>query len=103
MFATISLLITSFVREINQLNFYFTGFISPIFFFSGVVFPTSNLPQYIQPLVEIVPLTHSVRLARAVCTNHYQMINLWDLFYVVLFILIVGFFAVKRLRKRMVN
>jgi lipooligosaccharide transport system permease protein len=103
MFATISLLITSFVREINQLNFYFTGFISPIFFFSGVVFPTSNLPQYIQPLVEIVPLTHSVRLVRAVCANHYQMINLWDLFYVAVFILIVGFFAVKRLRKRMVN
>jgi lipooligosaccharide transport system permease protein len=103
MFATISLLITSFVRTINQLNFYFAGFISPIFFFSGVVFPTNILPQYIQPLVEVVPLTHSVRLVRAVCTNHYQTINLWDLFYVVVFILVVGFFAVKRLRKRMVN
>jgi lipooligosaccharide transport system permease protein len=103
MFAAISLLVTSFVREINQLNFYFTGFISPIFFFSGVVFPTSNLPSYVQPLVEIIPLTHSVRLVRAACTNHYQMINLWDFSYVIIFTLVVGFFAVKRLRKRMVN
>jgi lipooligosaccharide transport system permease protein len=103
MFATISLYITSFVREINQLNFYFTGFISPIFFFSGVVFPTSNLPPYVQPLVEAVPLTHPVRLVRAICANQYHMINAWDLFYIAAFILIVGYFAVKRLRKRMVN
>jgi lipooligosaccharide transport system permease protein len=103
MFAVISLLITSFVRAINQLNFFFTGFISPMFFFSGVVFPTSNLPNYVQPLVEAVPLTHSVRLVRAVCANNYQMIHLWDLFYIVVFILVVGFFAIRRLRKRMVN
>jgi len=103
MFAVISLLVTSFVRTINQLNFYFTGFISPMFFFSGVVFPTSNLPHYLQPLVEILPLTHSVRLVRAVCANHYTMISLWDLFYIAAFILIVGFLAVKRLRRRMVS
>ena len=103
MFAVLSLFITSFVRSINQLNFFFTGFISPMFFFSGVVFPTGNLPNYIQPLVESVPLTHCVRLVRAVCANHYAMIHLWDLFYIVAFILIFGFFALKRLRRRMVN
>ena len=103
MFATVSLLVTSFVRQINQLNFYFTGFISPLFFFSGVVFPTSNLPFYIQPLVELVPLTHSVRLVRAVCANHYQLVHVWDLVYVAVFILVIGYFAVKRLRQRMVN
>ena len=102
MFATVSLFITSFVRQINQLNFYFTGFISPLFFFSGVVFPTSNLPYYVQPLVELVPLTHVVRLVRAVCENHYQIVHVWDLFYVAAFIFIFGFLAVRRLRKRMV-
>jgi lipooligosaccharide transport system permease protein len=102
MFATVSLFITSFVRQINQLNFYFTGFISPIFFFSGVVFPTSNLPDWIQPLVELVPLTHAVRLVRAVCASHYQMVHLWDLSYVAVFIFVFGFLAVRRLRKRMV-
>jgi lipooligosaccharide transport system permease protein len=32
MFASLSLLITSFVKTINHFNFYFTGFISPMFF-----------------------------------------------------------------------
>ena len=103
MFATLSMLITSFVKTINHFNFYFTGFLSPMFFFSGVVFPISNLPKAIQPITEIIPLTHSVRLVRAVCTNNYNWILLWDLAYIALFIAIVGFFAMKRLRKRLVN
>jgi lipooligosaccharide transport system permease protein len=103
MFGAFSLLITSFVKTINHFNFYFTGFISPMFFFSGVIFPTSNLPRFIQPVVEIIPLTHSVRLVRAVCTNHYRLSLAGDLLYVIVFILVVGFFAIRRLKKRLVN
>jgi len=103
MFAAMSLLITSFVKTINHFNFYFTGFISPMFFFSGVVFPISSLPGFVRPLAEIVPLTHSVRLVRAICTNNYRPILLLDLLYIAVFILVVGFFAIVRLKKRLVN
>ncbi len=103
MFATISLLVTSFVKTINHFNFYFTGFISPMFFFSGVVFPVANLPPYVRPIAEIVPLTHSVRLVRAICTNGYRPILLLDLLYIAVFTMVVGFFAIRRLRKRLVN
>jgi len=103
MFAVLSLLVTSYVKTINHFNFYFTGFISPMFFFSGVVFPTSNLPAFIQPIAEIIPLTHSVRLVRAVCSNNYRPGLLMDLGYVIVFILIVGFFAIKRLKNRLIK
>jgi lipooligosaccharide transport system permease protein len=103
MFAALSLLVTSFVKTIQHFNFYFTGFISPIFFFSGVVFPLENLPAPVRPLAEIVPLTHSVRLVRSVCTNNYRPVLLLDLLYIAIFILVVGYFAIRRLRKRLVN
>ena len=103
MFASLSLLITSFVKTINHFNFYFTGFISPMFFFSGVVFPISKLPKYIQPVAEMIPLTHSVRLVRAVCANKYHYELTWDLLYIALFITIVGYLAVIRLRKRLIS
>jgi lipooligosaccharide transport system permease protein len=103
MFAALSLFITSFVKTINHFNFYFTGFISPMFFFSGVVFPVKNLPVFVRPLAEIVPLTHSVRLVRAICTNSYGPYLLLDLLYIIAFIFLVGFFAIKRLRKRLVS
>jgi lipooligosaccharide transport system permease protein len=102
MFSTLALLVTSFVKTINHFNFYFTGFISPMFFFSGVVFPISNLPAWVRPFAEVVPLTHSVRLARAVCTHHYNLSLTLDLLYIIAFSLIVGFFAVRRLKKRLV-
>jgi len=103
MFAALSLLVTSFVKTINHFNFYFTGFISPIFFFSGVVFPIENLPGIVQPIAEIVPLTHSVRLVRSVCLNDYKPVLLLDLLYIAIFILVVGYFAIRRLKKRLVN
>jgi len=103
MFGTLSLWITSFVKTINHFNFYLTGIISPMFFFSGVVFPISNLPQSVRFIAEIVPLTHSVRLARAVCTNNYQLHLLADLLYIAVFIAITGWLAVRRLRRRLIT
>ncbi|MFC1633324.1 ABC transporter permease [Planctomycetota bacterium] len=103
MFSTISLLVTSFVKTINHFSFYFTGFISPMFFFSGVVFPVENLPAFVRPFAEIVPLTHSVRLVRAVCTNNYRLILLFDFLYIIGFILVVGFLAIRRLKTRLVS
>ena len=103
MFASLSLLITSFVKTINHFNFYFTGCISPMFFFSGVVFPIANLPAFVRPLAEILPLTHSVRLVRAICSNSYRPFLLLDLLYIIAFIILVGFCAIKRLKKRLVS
>jgi len=54
-------------------------------------------------MAEIVPLTHSVRLVRAVCTNTYEPILLFDLLYTAVFILLIGFLAIARLKKRLVN
>jgi lipooligosaccharide transport system permease protein len=103
MFATLSLFITSFVKTINHFNFYMTGFLSPMFFFSGVVFPISNLPKFVRPIAEILPLTHSARLVRAVCTSRYDPHLLLDLLYIAAFIILFGTFAVKRLRRRLIN
>jgi lipooligosaccharide transport system permease protein len=103
MFATLSLWVTSFVKTINHFNFYLTGIISPMFFFSGVVFPISNLPPSVRFIAEIVPLTHAVRLARAVCTSAYHVSLLADLLYLAVFIAITGWLAIRRLRRRLIT
>ncbi|MHC4236829.1 MAG: ABC transporter permease [Planctomycetota bacterium] len=102
MFAAMALLITSFVKTINHFNFFMTGVISPMFFFSGIVFPVSNLPATIRPVAEIVPLTHSVRIMRSICDGKLESFLLWDVLYIVIFTLVVGTLAVKRLNKRLV-
>ena len=103
MFATLSLWVTSFVKTIQHFNFYFTGFVSPMFFFSGVVFPISNLPPSVRFLAELLPLTHCVRLSRAVCIGQYPPSLLLSLAYAAVFTVIVGWLAIRRLRRRLIR
>lgn len=103
MFGTLSMLVTSFVKNINHFNFYFTGLLTPMFFFSGVVFPIENLPKSLVFIAEIIPLTHVVRMARAFCVpGGLNFYFLYDLLYSTVFIIITGWFAVKGLKKRMI-
>lgn len=103
MFAALGLFITSFVKTINHFNFFMTGLISPMFFFSGVVFPiTENSPVLIRIISEAVPLTHSVRIMRIICGGSFRPILLVDLLYIFVFILIMGILAVRRLKKRLI-
>jgi len=103
MFGTMSMFVTSFVKVINHFNFYFTGLLSPMFFFSGVVFPLSQLPRGLQWFAELVPLTHPTRLVRGLCAGRYDWIMLADLAYILGFIAVMGLLAVRRLQKRMIR
>lgn len=103
MFACLSLLVTAFVTNINHFNFYFTLFLSPLFFFSGVVFPVDSLPEWARWIAWAVPLTHPVELTRALATGHFAVGHLLNLAYIVVFIGGIGFLAVRLLRRRLVN
>lgn len=103
MFAALSLYITSFVTTINHFNFYFTGLLTPMFFFSGIVFPLTNLPPYLQPVAEFFPLTHSVTIVRAFCLNTFHLRLIFDVIYILVFTYIFGFLAIRRLKKRMIS
>ncbi|MCI4624890.1 MAG: ABC transporter permease [Candidatus Magnetoovum sp. WYHC-5] len=104
MFSVLAMIITSYVKTINHFNFYFTGFISPMFFFSGTVFPTNELPAIALPIVEALPLTHAVRLSRGICLGNINpTIMVFDLMYAVFFIMLGGFCAIKLLKKRLIE
>jgi len=104
LFAAIALLVTSFVKNINHFNFFFTGLLSPMFMFCGTIFPVTNLPKSLQIVAEFLPLTHPVRLGRvAVMASGWELSLLLDLLYIVGVGGIILFLAVKRLEKRMVK
>jgi lipooligosaccharide transport system permease protein len=102
MFAVLSLLITTIVDSIDNFNFYFTGLLSPMFFFSGVVFPLESLPRFLLPVAEFLPLTHSVRLVRGFSVG-LSFVHLWDFAYCALFIAIIGKIAIGRIKKRLID
>jgi lipooligosaccharide transport system permease protein len=102
MFGALGLLVTSLVSNINHFNFYFTGLLSPMFFFSGTVFPLDSLPKGLRPLAELLPLTHAVRLARDSALSRFSALLLVDLAVLVLVTVLAGYVAIRRLRRRIV-
>lgn len=103
MFASLGFFITSFVSTVNHYSILFTAVLSPMFFFSGVIFPLENLPTIIRPIAEILPLTHPVRIGRALAFGVENELLLFDLIYIVVFIIVIGTVAVRRLRKKLLD
>jgi lipooligosaccharide transport system permease protein len=102
MFSSLSLFITSFVKNINHFNFYFTGLLTPLFFFSGILFPLSELGKY-EIIAWIFPLAHPVELVRAICWLEFDWSLLWNAGYIFLFTAIFSFLGIFRLEKRLID
>ncbi len=103
MFGALGILVTSFIRNINHFNFFFTGFLSPMFFFSGVVFPVEKLPDIVRPFAEIFPLTHAVRLTRFLAFPQMEICLVCELAYMVGFTLIISWLGILFLKRRLVD
>ncbi|MFZ5896315.1 MAG: ABC transporter permease [Myxococcota bacterium] len=101
-FGALSLYVTSFVKNINHFNFFFTGLLSPMFFFCGAVFPLEQLPTSLRVVSEFLPLTHAIRLARCIALGQWSALLVWDTVYLVVFSVLVGHLAIERLKRRIV-
>ena len=93
MFSSIAMVFSSFVPAIYSFNYYFTLFVTPMFFFSGVFFPLSSFPEIVQRLSWIAPLTPVVHLSRALVNGEFNLNLLWALVLIV--ILIILFFTIS--------
>ena len=72
LFSSIAIFYTSLVPSFYSFNYYFTLFMTPMFFFSGVFFPLTNFPKIVQNISVIIPLTPVVRLARALVWGEFH-------------------------------
>jgi lipooligosaccharide transport system permease protein len=65
----IGLSASGWVRNINQFQTVYSLVIAPLFFFSGIFFPLSELPAFARGIVYLFPLAHGVKLSQAVFWN----------------------------------
>lgn len=66
-FGSVAMIFTGIVKHIDLFNLPIFLFLTPMFLFSGTFFPVDTLPSWAQVLAECFPLTHLVRLSRALC------------------------------------
>ncbi len=101
MFASISVFYTSIVPAIYSFNYYFTLFISPMFFLSGVFFPLDSFPEVLQKLSLVAPLTPAVQLNRALFRGEFSIDMLISLAIIIVYILVFFSISLVMMRRRL--
>ncbi len=98
LFSSIAITFTSLVPSFYSFNYYFTLFITPMFFFSGVFFPLTNFPQIVQNISLIIPLTPVVQISRALVWGELHPGLLLSLLIII--VLSVIFFSISLITMR---
>jgi len=91
MFASLAMLFTALVPNIDSFNYPFFLLITPMFLFSGTFFPLDVLPTWAQNLAYALPLTHVSIVVRDLCFNFFGLIDVAGIIYMVIFTTIVFF------------
>ena len=63
-FASLALVFNSLAKGYDFFTYYFTLVITPMTFLSGVYFPISQMPDWLQAVAQVLPLTAAVELVR---------------------------------------
>ncbi len=103
MFASLAMVLTSLATTIGAMNNFFTLFLLPMFYFSGVFFPLERLPDAVRSLAWVLPLTPSVSLVRGLVSGEpsWQML-LWALQIVAIFLITLSL-ATRLMRRRLIK
>jgi len=102
MFSSISMFFTSIAPSIYAFNFYYTIFLTPMFFFSGVFFPLSGLPPVVQQVAWFIPLTPAVNVTRSLVSGQLALASPADLAWVGLLLLFFFPLSVASMRRRLI-
>jgi lipooligosaccharide transport system permease protein len=96
-FASLGMAITSYLKSFQQMN-WVTFFLLPMFLFSGTFFPVSVYPQWIQTIVQALPLWQGVELVRSLMLGNVHIGLLSHVIYFVVMIALGLWFTTTRLK-----
>lgn len=99
LFATFSIIATALVPGIDSFNYFYTLFLTPLFLFSGIFFPVSDLISPLRELIQLNPLYHLVNISRTLCFGKFEssliVDTLWTVGYLA-FTLPLSFILLRR-------
>jgi lipooligosaccharide transport system permease protein len=100
--AALSLTITALTHNINNFNFYLATFFSYLWI-SGAYFPLERLPEWVQVIAWVVPITSAINIARELMIGRVGGELLPQLLYLVLACGVTSEIALRHLRRRLIR
>ncbi len=102
-FSAMALCVTSFVKRIEQFDIVMGLGVMPMFLFSGIFFPVTQVPSAFIWVFHLVPLFHAVELLRALTTGAVTWMVMWHAAYLVGAGTIAFAVAMSRLERTLVK
>lgn len=102
-FFPLALSATAVVPSINSLNNIFTVLAVPMSFVSGIFFPVSSLPDWMEPIVWALPLTPAAHLMRGLVLGSLDVTHLYAFIALVAMAVGFGLLATHLMRRRLIK
>jgi lipooligosaccharide transport system permease protein len=99
-FSCLALIFNALAKGYDFFTYYFTLFLTPMMFLSGVFFPLTQLPPWVASIAEALPLANAVALVRPLFMDQWPA-DAWMHVLILLGYAVVGFWlALALTRKR---
>lgn len=93
LFANLGFIASMVIDSHYDLNRFATFVITPMSFLCGTFFQTASMPWVMREIIELLPLTHSVRLMRAASLGNN--IHRFSFLVIIVYAVILSLFAIK--------
>jgi lipooligosaccharide transport system permease protein len=99
-FSCIALVFNALAKGYDFFTYYFTLFLTPMMFLSGVFFPREQLPALVQWLAQWLPLSHAVDLVRPLFMDQWPQNPGWHLAVLLTYAVAAFWIALALTRRR---
>jgi lipooligosaccharide transport system permease protein len=98
-FASLGLIANALAQGYDFFTYYFTLLLTPMIFLSGVYYPVSQLPAWLQAISQLLPLSAAVRLVRPLVLGGWPATAAIDIAIISLYC-VGGFYMATVLTRR---
>jgi lipooligosaccharide transport system permease protein len=102
-FASIGLIVNAVARGYDFFTYYFTLVLTPMIFLSGVYYPTTQLPQWLQVVSKCLPLSAAVNLVRPLILGQWPATPVTDIAVLVAYAMAAFYVATVLTRRRLLK
>jgi lipooligosaccharide transport system permease protein len=99
-FACMGLIFTALAKGYDFFTYYFTLFLTPMMFTSGIFFPRTQLPPIMQTITDWLPLTAAVELVRPLFVGQMPQAPMRHVLVLVVFGALALWLGLALIRKR---
>lgn len=103
LFGSLAMIVTSISPSFDFFSYYTELVVTPMLFFSGVFFPLDNFPAWMKVLAQFLPLTHAVKISRALFTGAAASGLGWSLLLLAAMGAAAFTVSIRMMRKRLIK